>query len=486
MIFNSFTYLLFLVVTLSLYWFSSKNIKLYVIFLSSIIFYSFWRFDFVLLLLLSIFVDYYASIKIYNSKIKAKKRIYLYLSLFINIGLLAFFKYFYFIFENTSGLMSLMGVDLPPLELKIILPIGISFYTFQSISYTIDVYRGSFKPVKNFILFSNYVIFFPQLVAGPILRANEMLWQFTQKKIFDFNSFSYGIQRIISGLFLKVVLADNISKIVNEGFLINPKLLSVFDIMTLCYLFGFQIYFDFSAYSHIAIGSALLFGIKLKENFNFPFHSISPKNYWTRWNITLSSWVRDYIYLPLLNKKPLNKSNDGLSYKVSYSNLGVYSVLTLFITWSLMGLWHGASWNFITWGLWNFLIIWTFRYLEFFKNFLNMRLYNFISWFLTLQLTMIGWIFFRPENLSISMEMLSSFFTIEKWTFLSLKENNYLIVFLITLFYLIMPYILSKFKILTERRKVIFNLTKNITLIIAVTLILIYLKDIKQFIYFQF
>ncbi len=486
MIFNSFSFIFFLILVLIFYWnFNLKN-RLLLIFFSSLIFYGFWKIEFIPVLLFSIFIDFFASKKIHNTKSKKVKKKYLILSIFTNLSLLGFFKYFYFLYDNGSYLLSLFGVDLLPIQFKILLPIGISFYTFQSISYTVDVYRGKIKPENNFLIFSNYVIFFPQLVAGPILRANEILWQFKKKKSFDLYNLNSGIKRIIFGLFLKIVLADNISKFVDQGFLISPNLLSAIDVMTLSYLFGFQIYFDFAGYSHIAIGAALTMGIKLKENFNFPYHSISPHFFWKKWHISLSSWVRDYIYLPLLNKKSFVSSEGGLTINLRISHLKAYTILVLFITWSLMGLWHGASWNFVFWGIWNFILIFFFRIINKFFFLYENKISKIVSWFIFLQLIMISWIFFRSESLLVSFQMLDNFFSINKWTFLSLKENIYIITALVTIFYLMTPSFIKIFNILKLKSKIISEVITISSLTIALILILIYNQELNQFIYFQF
>tara|TARA_Y100000590_G_scaffold2860_1_gene3780 strand:- start:1021 stop:2481 length:1461 start_codon:yes stop_codon:yes gene_type:complete len=486
MIFNSYSFVLFFILVLIFYWNLNLKYRLILLFFSSLTFYGFWKIEFIPVLLFSVFIDYFASKKIYLLKTRSQKKKYLFLSIFSNLTLLGFFKYFYFIYENTSKVMALFGVETIPLEIKILLPIGISFYTFQSISYTVDVYRGLIKPEKNFILFANYVIFFPQLVAGPILRAGEILWQFKKKKIFSTNNLNLGFQRIVLGLFLKIVLADNISKFVDQGFLMSPKLLSAYDVLTLSYLFGFQIYFDFAGYSHIAIGCALAMGINLKENFNFPYHSISPKFFWRKWHISLSSWVRDYIYLPLLNKKSFKFSEGGLTVDNNIEQIKLYSISVLFVTWSIMGLWHGASWNFVFWGIWNFLLVILFRFINFFFLIEKSYISKTISWFFTLQLVMLGWIFFRSENLSDSFLMLSNLISINNWTFLSLKENTYIVAFLITFFYLLSPIFIRIFNLISERSRLLSDTILIILLSAAIMLILIYNQEINQFIYFQF
>ena len=485
MIFNSFSFLIFFIIFLILYWTLNLKLRLILIFFSSLLFYGFWRIDFIPLLLFSVLVDFFASKKIYQTKLKKTKKKYLILSLFINLGILIFFKYFYFLHESTSQLLSLVGVNVMPIEYKILLPIGISFYTFQSISYTIDVYRNNIKPEKNLLIFANYVIFFPQLVAGPILRASEILWQFKEKRKFKLENFNNGIQRIIFGLFLKIVLADNIAKFVDQGFLMDPKLISAIDVITLSYLFGFQIYFDFAGYSHIAIGCALTMGIKFRENFNFPYHSISPKIFWKNWHISLSSWVRDYIYLPLLNIKSVNSSGGGFDKYLDHQSLRLYTIFTLFITWSLMGLWHGASWNFVFWGIWNFLVIVLFRFIN---NFLmnNSFLKNIISWSISTNLIMLGWVFFRSENLYLSFQMITNLLFIKNWTFLSLRENTYIVAFIVTFFYLISPLIIKIFKFISKKYKFMADFILLISIVSSLILILIYNQEVNQFIYFQF
>ena len=342
MIFNSLSYILLLSLVVFFYWFLPYKARLIIIFISSLVFYGFWKILFIPILLISVIVDWIVAQKIYNCKIKKKKSYFLYISLITNLGLLFYFKYLIFFTTTSIGFANILGIEIDPIVFNIILPIGISFYTFQTISYTVDVFRGFIKPEKNFILFACYVTFFPQLVAGPILRAKEVIPQFKNRPSFSFDFILNGLRLIFYGLFLKVVLADNISIFVDKGFLIDPIYLSAIDIWTLAFLFGFQIYFDFSGYSFIAIGSALMIGINFPNNFNFPYASTSPKAFWQRWHISLSSWIRDYLYLPLNKKKIENRSEDG--FKRSLNSPG--SIKSLFATWGIMGFWHGANWTF--------------------------------------------------------------------------------------------------------------------------------------------
>jgi D-alanyl-lipoteichoic acid acyltransferase DltB (MBOAT superfamily) len=486
MIFNSFSFLIFLTIFLFAYWNLNRKNRLYLIFISSLLFYSFWRIEFIFLILFSVLVDYYASIWIYSEISKLKRQIILLISLSINFSLLAFFKYYYFISDNVNYLLKIFDFNLSLPLLNIILPIGISFYTFQSVSYTIDVFRKKIKPEKEFILFCNYVIFFPQLVAGPILRAKEIIWQLSKKPLFKIENLYHGLKRIIFGLFLKVVIADNLAPIVDQSFLTDPISLSGIDVITISYLFGFQIYFDFSAYSHIAIGASLLMSIKFPENFNFPYHSLSPKEFWSRWHITLSSWVRDYLYLPLVRIKIFSISSKGFENSIYKNNVTYGYIFILLFTWSLMGFWHGPNWKFIIWGLMHALIIIFYRFFDKILKFKNNKFFNFISWIITLQLIMLNWIPFRANNFSDTFIIWSRLFDFNNWFQLSLKENTYIIIFLITFSYLNLPFFVKLYNRILLKRYSIKFIFEVLFLFFIVTLIIIFFKVIDQFIYFQF
>ena len=273
MIFNSLTYLLLLIAVVPLYWVISYRARLLLIFAASITFYGFWRIEFIPVLMFSAAVDWWVALRM--STVADKQRIkLLFLSISINLGLLIYFKYLLFFTDNLIWFINVFGAELNPIVLEIILPLGISFYTFQTISYTVDVYRRHIDPEKNFLLYACYVTFFPQLVAGPILRAREVMEQFVSRNSFRIEHITMGLRRILYGLFLKVALADNIAPLVDDGYRLPVDTLSALDVWTLAFLFGFQIYFDFSAYSHIALGSARLLGIVFPENFNFPFGDV--------------------------------------------------------------------------------------------------------------------------------------------------------------------------------------------------------------------
>jgi len=486
MTFNSINFLIFLTIVIIGYWKFNRKNRIYLIFLSSLLFYSFWRIEFTLLMMFSVLVAYYFSIWIYLEKSKFKKKIIFYISLFINFSLLAFFKYYYFISENLNFLFKIFGFDANLSILNVILPVGISFYTFQSVSYIIDVFRKKIKPEKEFVLFCNYLIFFPQLVAGPILRAKEIIWQLSKKPIFKIDNLYQGLVRIIFGFFLKIVVADNFLPIVDKSFNTESKFLSGLDVFIISYLFGFQIYFDFSAYSHIAIGTALLMGIRFPENFNFPYHSSSPKEFWNKWHITLTNWVRDYIYLPLLRAIDLNNSKEEPKKNSYRNNLNYKYIFSLLIAWLLMGFWHGANWKYIIWGLIHALFIIFYRFFDKILIFYNSKFLNFISWFITLQLIMLSWIMFRANNFFDALAIYSRLFDFKNWFQLSLKENTYIVIFLITFTYLILPFFIKLYnKILLKKYFIKFSL-EALFLFFIITMILIFFKSVDQFIYFQF
>ena len=482
MVFNSLTYLSLLSIVVLLFWLIPKKIQYYLIFSSSLVFYGFWRVDFIPLLLFSTFVDWGLSKKIYQSDDVISRRKLLILSLFINLTLLFFFKYLIFFSENTLGLLNLMGGNFDYVSLKIILPLGISFYTFQTISYTVDVYRKVIKPENNFIIYGCYVTFFPQLIAGPILRAKEVLNQFKRENKFNFDYIIIGSRRVLYGLFLKVVIADNIAPLVDSGFKIPIETLSAIDVWTLAFLFGFQIYFDFSAYSHIAIGSARMIGINFPENFNFPYLSSSPKEFWKRWHISLSSWVRDYLYLPLMGQKFGENSTGGLSDVTE--NKKDYK--PLFITWGLMGLWHGANWTFVIWGIYHAILIFIYRTTKSLGTNINFKLKNLIGLVFTLSFVMLSWIPFRSQTLSDCFQMWFKIINPFEYSYLGLRENIYLITFLLFIGVLL-SYVLKN-KIILKKLfpKIIVLLSDLLLIVFLFCLTFIFLRPINQFIYFQF
>ncbi len=480
MVFNSVTFLCFLLIVVASSWLLNRTARLYLFFIASLIFYGFWKIEFIFLMLTSVCVDYFLAIKIHQAMNEAIKKRYLILSVSINLSFLFIFKYLLFFTTNLTGLLSLIGLEygVSPILYNIILPLGISFYTFQTISYTVDVYRGFIKPEKEFALFATYVTFFPQLVAGPILRAKEVIPQLNEKRSLDIEDIRIGLRRIIFGLFLKVVLADNIAPLVDVGFSADVSLLSAFDVWTLAFLFGFQIYFDFGAYSHIALGCARLVGIKFPENFNFPYSSSSPRDFWKRWHISLSSWIRDYLYLPLTGSKVQDKSVGGITPVPSNS-----TNVALFTTWAIMGLWHGANWTFVMWGIYHALAIMIYRLvMPYVPQSISSNMI--LAILVTLPFMMLGWIPFRAENIQDALLLMSKVFVVSEYTWLGLRENSYITAAILTFGVLVTKKVDDYFRNLNNNE--IILLMESLLMCLMIPLIYIFLRPITQFIYFQF
>lgn len=405
MLFNSHLFIVFLVASVVAFRFLPARYRIVYLCALSIFFYSCWRWDFTFLMIFSTSVDYFTARGISGTSDTRKKKLYLAATLAINFGLLAFFKYSFFAWDNVANLLTLLGVetaDSRALGWSLVLPLGISFYTFHTVSYTIDVYRGAFKPVRSFPLFMAYVTFWPQLVAGPILRAGEVVPQLEAPRPVDFADVMYATRRIITGLFKKVVIADNIALNIDKIFDSPMGFFSGAagnDIMVLAFLFGFQIYCDFAGYSDIALGSARLMGIRFPENFDWPYMARSPREFWLRWHISLSSWIRDYLYMPLLGARGNTLSAGG----ITAGDTGGNKTAALFLTWLIMGLWHGAAWTFALWGLYHAALVYLFRKAVFLRTFFE-RVPLF-GWFFTLYFSMMGWIFFRAQSLEQAMVM---------------------------------------------------------------------------------
>jgi D-alanyl-lipoteichoic acid acyltransferase DltB (MBOAT superfamily) len=433
-------------------------------------------------MLISVIADYVLALKISISTKVIKKRL-LALSLIINLGLLFYFKYLIFFSDNAIGFANLLGISLDPLLLNIILPLGISFYTLQTISYTVDVYRGQISPEKNFILYACYVTFFPQLIAGPVLRASEVIYQFSKRPPFKWEHIAIGFRRIVYGMFLKVVIADNIAPLVDSGFSIPIEVMSALDVWTLGFLFGFQIYFDFSAYSHIALGSARLMGIHFPENFNFPYLASSPKDFWRRWHISLSSWIRDYLYLPLAGVKVGNKSLGGLEKATLIKNKNK----PLFVAWAIMGLWHGANWTFILWGIYHAVVVFFYRVMFPVTRKFNQNLKVVGGICVTLPIMMLAWIPFRAESIFDAFAMWSKILDPYSYGSLGMKENTYLITACLLISIFITWSVKNKLlPIIDKNNRRILIYGEILVFSVLIPLIIIFLRPINQFIYFQF
>lgn len=487
MIFNSLTFFVFLGVVIPLYWLLPRQPRLWLILAAGVIFYGFWRFDFLLLLFASITFDFFSGLIIAGATDERRRKLFLSLSVAINLGVLGFFKYFYFLADSFAGLGSLIGVEVPRPTWNIILPIGVSFYTFHAMSYIIDVYRGHIKPVRSYILFCNYVIFFPQLVAGPILRAGEMLWQLDTRPAFKSADIAEGLSRIAAGLFLKVVLADNIATFVDQAYATDPTKLFAIDTLTLGFLFGFQIYFDFAGYSSIAIGVALLMGIRFPENFAFPYLSDSPRTFWRRWHISLSSWIRDYVYLPLAGVKVADRMSTGGIGIDGTGQIGRNNALfALFATWAIMGLWHGAAWTFVLWGVWHAALVQGHRFIS--PRLARWRgpVLTVIGWAVTLALVMIGWIPFRAPSLDYTFTVWSHLFDVTHLTSRALRESTYVVAAFALLLTVAAPFAGRAAGALRSRYPAVTAPLALMGWSVLLTLVIIYLRPISQFIYFQF
>jgi len=482
MIFNSVTYLLFLAIVVALYWVLPNRARLWMLFTSSLVFYGFWRVEFLAVMLFSVIVDYVAARCIYSARTQRRKFGFLLVSLTANLGLLFVFKYLLFFAENITYVIQLAGFEIDPLVLNIVLPLGISFYTFQTISYSVDVYRGFIMPERDFILYGCYVTFFPQLVAGPILRAVEVIPQLATRPSFRMADIGLGLRRILYGLFLKVVLADNISPLVDSGFAMDVATLGAIDVWTLAFLFGFQIYFDFSAYSHIALGSARMMGICFPENFRFPYLATSPRDFWRRWHISLSSWIRDYLYLPLAGIRVHDRSTGGLANAtLERSRNGA-----LFLTWAIMGLWHGAAWSFVLWGIYHALAITLYRLIRPVTTGLHEKVRVIGGIIITLPVMMLGWIPFRTQDISTTFTMYARLFDTESYHWYGLRENTYLICALLVVG-IACTYIFREYLLPRLRRNVVTSFMVEVPgFAVIAGLVFIFLRPISQFIYFQF
>ena len=424
MLFNSINFAIFLPIVFILYWaISKKNLKYqnYLLFFSSYFFYGCWDWRFLFLLAFSTLLDYITGIKIFNSKTQQNKKIWFYLCITINLGFLLVFKYYNFFANSFLDLFSSFGISLNIWTLNIILPVGISFYTFHGLSYIIDIYNGKIKSEKNFIDYAVFVSFFPLLVAGPIERATHLLPQIKKKRVFNYSNAVDGLKQILYGLFKKLVIADNCSYYVNIIF--NPSIeYSGSSNLLASILFSIQIYCDFSGYSDIAIGTARLFGIELIKNFNFPYFSRNIAEFWRRWHISLSTWFRDYLYIPLGGSK-VNT---------------LIKIRNTFIIFLVSGFWHGANWTFIIWGLLHAFFILPSILLHTNRNNLIIvahgkklpSINEIISIIFTFLLVTLAWIFFRSDNLSHAFNFIRNIFSTSLFSY-PLEIYNTLIIYII-------------------------------------------------------
>ncbi|MDW7692605.1 MBOAT family O-acyltransferase [Flammeovirgaceae bacterium SG7u.111] len=398
MLFNSIDFAIFLPIVFTLYWFvTNKNLKSqnFLIVVASYVFYGWWDWRFLSLIVFSTFIDYSVGLKLKTENNQTRRKALLWISILVNLGFLGFFKYYNFFLDNFITAFSFVGTEIKANFLNIILPVGISFYTFQTLSYTIDVYKRKLEPTKDFIAFSAFVSFFPQLVAGPIERATNLLPQFYRKRVFDYSKAVNGMRQILWGLFKKIVIADNCAEYANLIFN-NSTDYSGSTLVLGAVFFTFQIYGDFSGYSDIAIGTSRLFGFDLMQNFNFPYFSRDIAEFWRRWHISLSTWFRDYLYIPL------GGSRGGTWMKVRNT----------FIIFIVSGFWHGANWTFIIWGALNaiyFLPLLLTKnnrsHIEIIAKGKLLPTFREITFMLiTFSLSVLAWIFFRAENIGHAIQ----------------------------------------------------------------------------------
>jgi alginate O-acetyltransferase complex protein AlgI len=423
MLFNSASFIIFFPIVFILYWFFTKGnlrIQNILLILASYFFYACWDWRFLFLLIFSTLLDYTTGIKIHNAANQAGRRFWLWLSIIINLGLLGVFKYYNFFIESFQEGLSLIGFTTEFKTLNVILPVGISFYTFHGLSYIIDIYKKRISPERNFVDYSLFVCFFPLLVAGPIERATHLLPQIVKKREFSFSQSREGIRLMLWGFFKKVVIADALAPSVNEIFQ-NYQTYNTPILILGAVFFAFQIYGDFSGYSDIARGTAKLFGIELMLNFNFPYFSRSIAEFWRKWHISLSTWFRDYLYIPLGGSKAGK----------------LKSIRNVFIIFLVSGIWHGANWTFIAWA-----IIHALLFVPSFVSATNRNhltdikrtkyfvpsIPDFLQILRTFILVTIAWIFFRAESITHAVDFIGNIFSFNftPQTFLNPYDNQVL------------------------------------------------------------
>jgi D-alanyl-lipoteichoic acid acyltransferase DltB (MBOAT superfamily) len=477
MFFNSFHFAVFLPIVFILYWFVGHKSKInqnYILILASYYFYSCWDWRFLFLLVFSTLLDYSCALKIEHGATPSMRKLWLWLCVTVNVGFLGVFKYYNFFAESFAALLSSFGLHSSPLLLNVILPVGISFYTFHGLSYIIDIYHGRIKSEKNFVDYSLFVCYFPLLVAGPIERATHLLPQVKRRRKFNFNKAKEGIYQIIWGLVKKVVVADSCANYANAIFDHYTSMNSLSLLLGAVY-FAFQIYGDFSGYSDIALGTSKLFGIDLLRNFNYPYFSRDIAEFWRKWHISLTTWFRDYLYIPLGGSK-------GSKW---------LKVRNTFIIFIVSGFWHGASWTFIAWGLINALYFLPLLLLN--RNRRNVDDFSLgINWnslrtlfniLLTFAITCLAWIFFRAKTITDAFLYIKRIFENRVFTeqYFSIERYNYELITLVLVFVLVEWNHRSKIEPISGKCSWL-----KLSLCLAAILALGVFSDYKEFIYFQF
>lgn len=484
MLFNSINFAIFLSIVFFIYWFlANRNLKLQnvLLLISSYFFYACWDWRFMFLLLFSTLLDYFAGLKIQNSSSNTHKKRWFWLSIIINLGFLGVFKYYNFFAESFAESVSYLGWKTSPFLLNVILPVGISFYTFHGLSYVIDIYKNRINAEKNFVDYAVFVSFFPLLVAGPIERATHLLPQIKKPRDFQYSKAADGLRQILWGLFKKIVIADNCAEYANQIFN-NSADMNGSTLVLGALFFTFQIYGDFSGYSDIALGTARLFGIELLRNFAFPYFSRDIAEFWRRWHISLSSWFKDYLYIPLGGSKGGNWMR----------------IRNTFIIFIVSGFWHGANWTFIVWGSLNALFILPSIILKTNRNHLEIvaqgkifpTLKEMAQIAMTFSLTVFAWIFFRAENMEHALHYLSGIFSPSLFTFPKFNDmgNAKTLLGLIIIFLLVEWQGRENQYALEGMKNIIFKPIRWLSYILILLCMYFYGNFGKtvEFIYFQF
>lgn len=478
MLFNSFQFLIFLTIVFVLYWWVDKKglqLQNFLLLVASYFFYACWDWRFLFLLLFSTALDYFTGIKMEEAKSQANKKFWFWLSIIVNIGFLGVFKYYNFFVDSFADVLSRLGMQANFWTLKLILPVGISFYTFHGLSYVIDIYKKRIQPERNIITYSLFVAYFPLLVAGPIERATHLLPQIKKRRFFEYSKAIDGLHQIIWGLFKKVVIADNCALYANDIF-DNYESMNSLSLFLGAIYFSFQIYGDFSGYSDIALGTSKLFGIDLLRNFNYPYFSRDIAEFWRRWHISLSSWFRDYLYIPL------GGSQGGMMMKIRNT----------FIIFLASGFWHGANWTFIVWGALHAVYFLPLLITQNNRNNLEIvakgkslpTFKEFVSMLSTFCLTAFAWIFFRAKTVSEACSYIKNIFSFNfegKIQFLIFERYSIELLLVLALFVVLEwnarereHFIAGKFA------------TFKAVMIVTAILILGVFSSPSNFIYFQF
>jgi alginate O-acetyltransferase complex protein AlgI len=480
-LFNSIDFVIFFSAVFLLYWFftnQSFRLQNLLIVITSYIFYGWWDARFLLLIIFSSVVDYSIGIAMTDPRFQVKKKLILWISLIVNLGLLGYFKYCDFFIESFIQAFSYCGIEFRPDSLNIILPVGISFYTFQSLSYTIDVYQKKLEPTKNIISFMAFVSFFPQLVAGPIERATVLLPQFEKKRTFDYDKAVDGLRQILWGLVKKTVIADNCAEYADLMFN-QPEDYSGSTLVLGAIFFSFQIYGDFSGYSDIAVGTSRLLGFQLSQNFNFPYFSRNIAEFWRRWHISLSTWFRDYVYIPL-----------GGSYCSP-----VRQIRNIFLVFTLSGFWHGAEWKYLVWGGLNALL-----FLPFIGSADNMKNHRFIaklnipsklneviSILFTFAIVTAAFIIFRAKDLSYSCIYFSRIFSSSIFHIPEFENmTRGILTITILLIFIIIEWYGKENQYAIEGLKNKARIWRWISYYLIIVIIFLMAGRHQQFLYFQF